>query len=493
MLIVLLAYLSFVASIALRSSGDRQYSLPEESITNRLEARIPVLMKTYGIPGVSLALIQQGKTVWSQAYGYADLGTRRKMTVDTHCRVESISKSVTAWGIMKLVEQGQIELDKPVGTYIKNWVFPESRFSAENVTVRRLLSHNAGMPLGTIGVRYAPGGEIPSLEESLTKEAVLRQEPGSSFSYSNTGFDLLELLIEEVTGRDFAEYMAAEVLSPLGMRNSSFVWSEDLTPAVPDGHDVQGNPIPVYVYPGKASGGLFATVGDIAAFVAAGMPSFARERHEVLSDRSIRELHAPMVKLTGYYGLAFDAYGLGHFIEKLSDGKTAVAHGGQGSGWMTHFHFVPETGDGIVILTNSQRSWPFFAHVLSDWARWNGLPPLGMERILLATRMLWAAIGLLFALALWQIWRLGKGLAAGRRRLAPLAKASRLPRATEGCLAAALGAGLWWAANQDYLFISAVFPRTIGWLGCSLLLAAIVLLLSGLCPCLRNRHGQPIC
>ncbi len=470
--------------VSLKSDSKKKYekSAPTENFINFLNERIPELMEKYDIPGANIALVKNGETVWLKAYGYADLEKKRRMTVDTHCRVESISKSVTAWGIMKLVEQGRIELDKPVGQYIKNWKFPKSEFSEEKVTVRLLLSHSAGMPLGTIGVRYSPTGKIPSLEERLSKDAVLMQEPGLSFSYSNTGFNLLELLIEEVTGRDFAEYMAEEVLIPLGMQGASFTWSEKWNPAVPLGYDLKGNPIPVYVYPDKASGGLFASVEDIANFIIAGMTKFSRSGLEVLEEENIQKLYAPAVKIPGFYGLAFESYGFGHFIETLSGGKKAVSHGGQGSGWMTHFHFVPETGDGIVILTNSQRSWPLIANILSDWSKWNGFSPLGMSQIVRGQKALWVLISLLAISALWQIWRLAHGVFSGSRCFAPLSRRLWFLRLVQSCLFVILLSSLLWAANQDYLFLSSVFPIASGWLGFSILLWAVVLLLSVLFP-----------
>lgn len=460
-----------------------------EIFTGYLDERIPRLMKNYRIPGVIIALVTGGKTVWTNAYGYADLKKGRKMTTDTYCRVESISKSVTAWGVMKLVEQGRIELDLPVEFYIRHWKFPKSRYSLEKVTVGRLLSHSAGMPLGTVGVRYSPREVIPSLEESLAKDAILMQEPGLSFFYSNTGFNLLELLVEEVTGRDFTEYMSNEVLNPLGMHHSSFTWSEAMEP-VPVGYDVKGNPIPVYIYPEKASGGLFATVGDMATFVTAGMTEFSHVGLQVLNAQYISKLYTPMVKVPGFYGLAFESYGLGHFIEILPNGKKAVSHGGQGSGWMTHFHSVPETGDGIVILTNSQRSWPFFALILSDWARWNGFFSVGMGRIIQGTKVLWAFIGLIWVILLGQMWRLVKGLVSGCRQFAPLCGKSRQLRIVQSSLFMVLLAGLLWAVNQDYLFLSSVFPVASGWLGFSVFVSALVLLLSALFPCWENSKKE---
>lgn len=297
------------------------------------------MMDYYDIPGVNIALIQKGELVWSKAYGYADLSSGRKMTVDTYCRVESISKAVTSWGIMKLVGQGKIDLDTPVWQYIKSWQFPESNFSEEKITARQLLSHSSSLPLGDVFERYGPKEEIPSLYESLSQEAILIREPGLLFSYSNTGFNLLELLVEEVTGSAFADFMQKEVLNPLGMNKSSFVWSEDLKPAIPIGYDLKNNPIPVYVYPAKASGGLLACVEDIAVFVAAGMVDFRDEKQEVLNNHSISQLYKRSVDIPGFYGLVFDYYGLGHFIEILSNGEQAVSHGGQGGGCMTHFNF----------------------------------------------------------------------------------------------------------------------------------------------------------
>ncbi|MGI6554998.1 MAG: serine hydrolase domain-containing protein [Bacillota bacterium] len=461
-----------------------------ERFTSYLDMRIPVLMADYDIPGASIALIQKGKTTWVKAYGHADLEAGRKMTVDTPVMVQSISKPVTAWGVMKLVQEGKIQLDHSVERYLNGFTLPETAFSEEKVTVRNLLSNSAGMPLGNVLERYSPKGKIPSLEESLSREAWLQREPSEAFSYSNTGFNLLELLIEEVTGREFARYMEEEVLLPLGMDASSFTWSEQWYPPVPTGYDTKGAPVPVYVYPGRASGGLFATVEDIASFVSAGMPGFSQRGSEVLDTQNIRLLHTPAVEIPGLYGLAFDYYGLGHFIETLPDDKTSVSHGGQGYGWMTHFQSVPETGDGIVILTNSQRSWPFFAHILSDWSEWNGLPPVGMSRIILAQRLVWALTGMIMITVFWRSWHLGKELTSGRRRFAPLSKNNFIRRSVEACLSVVLLSCLFWCICQDYLFITSLLPKASFWLGVSIFGFALVLLSSAVFPFKQNKQGD---
>ena len=460
--ILIISYLATFAVSGLNPLKKKVLPLiPLDKYTLHLDQQVPALMDFYDIPGSSIALVKEGKLVWSKAYGLADVQTGRKLTKDTPMRVQSISKSITAWGVMKLVEQGKIELDAPIWQYFKSWHFPESEFSAKGVTIRQLLSHTGGLPLGDVFTIYSPHEEMPSLREKLTQEAVLVREPGSAFSYSNTGYNLLELLIEEVTGQAFGDYMRREILHPLGMNRSTFIWDEGFDPAVPVGYDLRGKPVPVYVYPEKASGGLFATAEDIAAFTIAGMKDAPHDK-QLISPESIEALHTPAAKEIGIYSLVFDAYGLGHYIETLPNGERAISHGGQGTGIMTHFHAIPETGDAIVILTNSQRSWPFISYLLRDWARWRGVESIGMGRIIWGKYWLWAVIGLIWSAVILQVHNI-------MTRPKPLTIAQTI-------VAIIILIVLIWCINQKYLFLSSVFPIASKWLGISAFVLSISLL-----------------
>ena len=430
-----------------------------------------------------MALVRAGELVWSGAYGYADLEHQRSMTVDAICRVESISKSVTAWGVMRLVQKGLIDLDEPAQKYLRTFDLPRSPQSGQQITVRRLLSGHAGLPLGTIGqsVEYPPGRGAPSLRDYLTDEVRLIREPGAGFAYSNVGFNLLELLIEEITGRDFSSYMADEVLAPLGMEQSSFSWDGRFRSAIPMGYELNGAAVPPYVYPAKASGGLFATAEDIARFIRAGMTGVFMD-NGVLNPDSIMQIHTPQVEIHGLYGLVADGYGFGHFIETLSDGRRAVWHGGQGHGWMAHFHAVPQSGDGIVILTNSQRSWPFMAEVLIDWSRYQGFKSVKMGRIAGAGKALWALIVAVALISPYQAYRLAAALRNGRRRLAPLSPRSRIERAIQFSLGIGVMSVLAWSAAQHYLFFMSLFPVPSIWARYSLLVLAMINVASAFCP-----------
>lgn len=480
LLFLLSSLLVALLSGSLQMKRNMCANAPIEDFRSYMNERIPSLMKQYRIPGCSIALVYHGEIVWVQSIGHADVASSRAMTTDTPMRVQSISKSITAWGVMRLAEKGLLDLDVPVSQYLTSWQLPVSGYPVDNVTIRRLLNHTAGMPLGDIFSIYAPGEEMPSLREKLTNEAVLAWEPGTRFSYSNTGYNLLELLIEEVTGMDFSEYMRTEVLLPLGMKNAFFDFKDSAAVYPPTGYGLDGKPVPVYIYPEKASGGLFATAEDVAFFAAATMHS-----NPVLSAEGVSQIHTPQSNKIGIYGLAFDAYGLGHYIETLPKGERSVSHGGQGTGIMTHFQAVPSTGDAFVILTNSQRSWPFIAYLLSDWAQWRSFQSVGMGKIIWGNYGLSAVAGVLISASLLAILQVFT---------APFQKNRFRARVLKAVIALALLGILIWSTCQEYLFLTSVFPVLSIWLGGAMLALSISLLLSALIPSKLERgidHENP--
>jgi len=225
-------------------------------------------------PGLAVALVQHGQLVWAAGYGVADPTTCWPVMAGTRFQVASLSKPVTAWGVLQLVEAGRIGLDEPIPGQLRRWRPPPSPFDAGGITARRLLSHTAGLSVhGYVG--QTPDQPLPSIAASLSGETgdgfpvELLEPPRRGWRYSGGGYSLGQLLVEELTGRPFADFIRAEVLDPLGMTASSFRWSRTAETARP--HDAAGGPLPDFAFAEQAAVGLVTTAADLARFVAAAL------------------------------------------------------------------------------------------------------------------------------------------------------------------------------------------------------------------------------
>lgn len=320
------------------------------------------------VPGVGLALVRAGQLAWTLACGYADLEHEREVTPDTVFNIGSISKTVAAWGLMKLVEQGQLALDAPVVT--KRWQPPACEYDLAGVTLRRLLSHTAGLSLhGYPG--FWPPKELPTIEASLAGDTNgagdvrLEAAPGTRWEYSGGGFTWAQLLLEETSAQGFAEYMRAQVLEPLGMRHSAYGWPPEILARSATPYDQDGKPLPRGgpLFTELAAAGLQTTPADLGRFAVASLVrSGAGAEPPVLRRETIELMQTPAP--------ASREYGLGYEVQEML-GLLAVGHGGANEGWMARLSLIPASGDGIVILTNGtngnavirvlERAW--LAHV----------------------------------------------------------------------------------------------------------------------------------
>lgn len=312
--------------------------------------RLDAQMEALHVPAVSMAAIRNGRVDWAEAYGVTSLGGA-KATTRTIFEAASMSKPVTAVGVMKLVEEGRIDLDVDANHYLKRWKIPDNAFTAEKkVTVRELLDHTSG--IGTHnGVIYDPSQPIPTMLQVADGEKPARTPPvrveavpGTKFAYANGGYLVLALLIEDVTGETFAHYMKRAVLDPMGMKDSTFD-----TPLPPGwgaraatGYWEDGKsaiPPAKFVEPNLAAGGLWTTPTDLAKFLI----EFQREcdgtSHKVLHQRTALLMTKPE---SGGWGLGFRLGG--------QAGNPYVTH--EGSALFQDDLLVYLHGNGFVVMTN---------------------------------------------------------------------------------------------------------------------------------------------
>ncbi|MBG6239962.1 CubicO group peptidase (beta-lactamase class C family) [Mycetocola sp. CAN_C7] len=340
------------------------------SLTDRLDRDQPLFMAAYEVPGVALAVVRDGELQWSGGYGVASVEDGADVDADTVFQVASISKSLTAWGVMHLVETGQVSLDEPIETYLTRWAFPPSAYDSSGVTVARVLNHTAGLNR-VDGYPLPVDQPLPSIEESLDgnngggQSLRVDMEPGQQFNYANAGYTLLQLMIEEVTGQRFSDYMQEAILDPLGMTNSTF--DPDRVSHQATGHYPGGESLPHYRLTEQAAGGLYSTANDLALLVAATMPGPDGEPvgRGVLTSESVHTMLAPQEAPDG------SMVSFGHLHGHLDHGFTTTGNNGHNTGWITNMVIIPELGEGIVILTNSDTETTGLT--LRSWTQWLGL------------------------------------------------------------------------------------------------------------------------
>jgi CubicO group peptidase (beta-lactamase class C family) len=315
-------------------------------------------------PGLSVALVHHGQQVWAAGYGVADRMICQPVTAATRFQAASLSKPVTAWGMLRLVESGRIGLDEPIIGRLRRWRPPPSPFDAEGITVRRLLSHTAGLSVhGYVG--QTPDRALSSIASSLSGETgdgfpvELLEAPGRGWLYSGGGYSLLQLLMEELTGHPFADYMQAQVLKPLGMTASSFRWSRTAHTARP--HDTDGRPIPDFAFAEQAAAGLVTTAPDLACFLGAALagPRGEPPGRGVLSPAGVRLALTAAPATDGRWGLG---YGLGLPRAVTGSPTTRAPTAAGGPAWP-----CCPTGAGIVLLANGDAGSGPIDAVVQQW------------------------------------------------------------------------------------------------------------------------------
>ena len=321
--------------------------------TDDLDRFISLQMARRQIPGLSLAIIQDGKIVEARAYGVVEKGGTAPVTPATLFQAGSISKSVAAAGALHLVEAGRLSLDSNVNTVLTSWKVPENGFTVGNpVTLRRILSHTAGLTVhGFPG--YAVDQPAATLVQVLdgsgpANTAPIRVDtiPGTLWRYSGGGYTVMQQMIVDLTHRPFPDFMRETVLEPFGMRNSTY--EQPLPPKLAattaTGHYEDRSLVKGrwHVYPEMAAAGLWTTPSDLARFAIGIQRALAGESHSVISPSMARQM---LTDQKNGDGLGVFLQGSGHSL--------FFGHNGRDEGFDALMTASAETGQGLVLMINA--------------------------------------------------------------------------------------------------------------------------------------------
>lgn len=310
-------------------------------------------MTFYNLNGVSIAVIKNYKIEWARGYGWADSAEQRTVTTATLFQAGSISKSINAVGVLKLVQDGKLNLSSDINDYLKSWKFPyDSLCKGKKITTANLLSHTAGLTVhGFPG--YEAGTKLPTLSQILdgktpANTAAVRSafEPGLKFQYSGGGTTISQLLLEDVTGKPYDVYMWENVLKPMGMLNSSYTQPVKKKPTIlatgyyNNGKAVKGK---YHIYPEQAAAGLWTKPTDLAQYIIETQLSLQGKSNKVLSQKMTK------IRLTPYID---SAAALGVFIVKRGT-ERYFSHGGVDEGFVSQYYGSTEGGKGVVVMANT--------------------------------------------------------------------------------------------------------------------------------------------
>jgi CubicO group peptidase (beta-lactamase class C family) len=326
------------------------------------------------VPGVSIAVINDGVIEWARGYGVADLQSNRQVTVNTLFQAASISKPVAATAALRLVQDGRLALDEEVNQKLVSWKVPKNEHTAvKPVTLRGLLTHSAGMTVhGFPG--YGRDEPIPTTIEVLDGEGNTDPirvdiDPGSRWRYSGGGYTVVQQLVSDVEAKPFPLIMRETVLEPFGMTTSTYEqplpesrWADAATGYRANGEPVEGD---WHVYPEMAAAGLWTTPSDLARFAIHLQQAYAGQSNDVLSVETSRQMLTPHA----------NNWGLGPAV---TEDASRFGHGGANEGFRCQFMAFIEDGRGAVVMSNSDSGAQLVEEVLRTiWHvyGWTGLEP----------------------------------------------------------------------------------------------------------------------
>jgi len=333
-------------------------------------------MEHYNVPGVSLAIIKNNQIEWTMGYGVQDVNTGDSVTSETIFEAASTSKFITSIIVLYYVQKGLLDLDKNVNEYLELWKVPENEYTKEEkVTLRRLLSHQAGMPETDFDVNKEDGyptlinilnGESPAINKPAIPEFI----PGTKWQYSNVSYVLIQFLLEDLTGKTYQQIAEEIIFSPLEMRNSFFIYplnsDKKKQEAMP--HDAYGvSHKPAMHLTAFAHGGLMTTPVDLAKFAQEVMLSYHGKSNKILSKKMIDQIFSKECEVDPNR-IPFPFYeGLGVFL--MNDGKDLLfTHPGSNlpglNCWLIGW---PEHETAIIIMTNGKNGEILTMEIISGF------------------------------------------------------------------------------------------------------------------------------
>ncbi len=368
-----ISFILLILSILILSCSEQdrttKSTIPNDRFKN-ISDSISKKIEKGDIPSVSVAVIENGEIIWMESFGYADKENKIKATPNTLYGLASISKPITATGIMKLHEDGKIDLDSDVETYFKNVNLKYYVDVDNKVSCRNLLSHTAGFPLH---FNYYYGDDtrtIPNSKQVANQYGIIVNPPSSKYEYANLGYGILDGIISEITGKSFNDYMTDEIFSHLGMTQTTLDISSKTKNKLAKHYDLKGNLMPFSFCDTPGAGNVSSTIYDLVQFGKFHLGNNAENKKPLLSTKTIQSMQKGQYtdNVNGR-----NTYGLGWFFDNEQYKYNMVFHAGGMDGVDAMLRLIPEKNIVVAALSNQYSE---YTHELTEQILLEMLPDL---------------------------------------------------------------------------------------------------------------------
>lgn len=321
------------------------------------------------IPSLTVAVFENGKITWMESFGYADKENKIEATPNTLYSIASTSKPMTATGIMKLVEQGKIDLDMNVESYLDTIKLKNYSNSSDKVTCRNLLSHTSGLAMHFQYYYDDNNIPIPAVSQAIQQYGIIVNPPSSKYVYANMGYGILGEVISRTSGMSFIDYMEKEIFSPLEMTQTTFDISSETKHRLAKRYDILGNLLPFSFCDTPGAGNASSTIQDLIKFGKFHLENYT-EANPLLSTKTLQTMHK------GQYpdnSNQRNTYGLGWFINDTDYKYKMVHHAGGMDGVDVMVRLIPEKNIVVAAVSNQYTE---FTHKLTEDILLEMLPDL---------------------------------------------------------------------------------------------------------------------
>ena len=336
----------------------------------QLDALIKETLTTFDVPGISVGIIKSGKVVYAKGHGVRSLNSGKSMTENTLVGVASNSKGFTCFALAMMVDAGKLSWDDKVRKYIPEFQLADA-WVTEQFTIRDLVTHRSGMPLGAGDLMFFPEGSDFTVQDIIDNQKYLKPESSfrSQFRYNNNFYIIAGEILERVSGMSWEDFIETKIMKPVGMTNSKASYNRvtDKSNIIEAHTRTEGKVIQIphdWSETANAAGGIVSNIPDMLKWAQFLMYDAVTFNGENLLSRAqfheLWQLQTPLKVGRGdWYESNFRGYGLGWFVTDVKGGYKQVYHTGGLLGTVTQFTMIPELDLAIVVLTNQMNGSAF--------------------------------------------------------------------------------------------------------------------------------------